>query len=116
MEQLTGLKLIEITKQINQSTLIFEGKNEKKFILTFEGTVFETINSSLGKKVQYSNTTSNLGFKGICYLRKDSKNIEEYQQLFLQMDGDSNDENKTELICIVKNCKFEKLWVLHNGV
>lgn len=115
MEQLTGLKLIEITKQINQSTLIFEGKNEKKFVLTFEGTVFETINSSLGKKVQYSNITNTIGIKGIYYLGKANKSWGEYQQLFLEMEG-SNDENKTELICIVKNCKFDKLWVLHNGV
>jgi len=106
--ELIGCTLIRITRNSDSSSveILFE-KNKIRYNLSFDGYLMETKISPLNDKVSYINLGSTLGFRSIGEVRSRGHNIDDYQQLFIQMEG-SKEDAKIELIAAVKNYKIVK--------
>ena len=103
---LIGSKLSEIQKKSDEVKLIFENpKINKAFILTFKGLLFETSGSTLSKRVKNIQLNNVLGFRAVTQLQHLNRRLENYRQLFIQMEG-SNEDNKMELIGALRNYKI----------
>ncbi len=103
---IVGSRLNEIQKKPNKVKLVFENtKTGETYALAFDGLLFETTGSALNRKVQNVQLGNVLGFKALTQLRYLDENPEDYNQLFIQMDG-STDEIKFELIGAARNLKL----------
>jgi len=103
---IVGSKLNEIQKKPDEVRLVFHNSSlRKSYILTFKGLLFETSTSTLNKKVKNILFKDSLGFRALTQLRSLDRNPENYRQLFIQMEG-STDENKIELVGAFRNYKF----------
>lgn len=103
---IVGSRLNEIHKKPDEVKLVFENsKTNKAYILTFEGLLFETSGSTLNRKVKNVQLNDTLGFRATTQLRHLHKNPENYRQLFIQMEG-SSDDNKLELVGALRNYKI----------
>ncbi len=101
-----GTKLNEIQKKPDEVRLVFHNSNSgRSYILTFKGLLFETSSSALNKKVREIQLKDSLGFRALAQLRSLDRNPDNYKQLFIQMEG-STDDNKIELMGAFRNYKF----------
>ena len=105
---IVGAKLNEIKKKDDEVKLYFEHTaSHKIYVLTFEGLLFETSTPSLNKLVKNIELDDLLGFRVMSQLRTLHKNPTNYRQLFIRMEG-STDENKIELLGALKNYKLSQ--------
>lgn len=107
-EIITGSRLNEIQKKPDEIKLVFENsKANETYSLLFKGLLLETSGSALNKKVKNVQWDDALGFRVLTQLRYLRENPENYRQLFIQMEG-STDENKFELVGAVSNLKLSR--------
>ncbi len=105
---IVGAKLNEIQKKADEVKLFFEhSATHKIYVLTFEGLLFETSTPSLDRRVKNIELDDVLGFRVISQLRTLHKNPTNYRQLFIRMEG-STDDNKIELLGALKNYKLSQ--------
>jgi hypothetical protein len=105
---IVGAKLNEIQKKADEVKLFFEhAATHKIYVLTFEGLLFETSTPSLNRRVKNIELDDVLGFRVIAQLRTLHKNPTNYRQLFIRMEG-STDDNKIELLGALKNYKLSQ--------
>ena len=103
-----GAKLNEIQKTADEVKLFFEqSATHRVYVLTFEGLLFETSTPSLNRRVKNIELDDVLGFRAISQLRNMHKNPSNYRQLFIRMEG-STDDNKIELLGALKNYKLSQ--------
>lgn len=101
-----GSTLSEIQKRADNVKLTFENSRKgKTYFLTFDGILLETSGSSLNRRVKAIQVENILGFRVSSQLRHLHKNLHDYRQIFIQMEG-SNDDNKLELIGAFKRYKI----------
>jgi hypothetical protein len=101
-----GSKLSEIQKKPDNVKLVFENSRKgKTYFLSFDGILLETSGSSLNRRVRAIQIDNTLGFRVSSQLRHLHKNPQNYQQIFIQMEG-SNEANKLELLGAFKNYKI----------
>jgi len=111
-KKITGFRLVEIQKGVGLIKLAFENEADHSLVVvSFDGYLFETNISVLNRKVEYANLRKVLGFKALAQLRFDNKNISDYQQLLIQMEG-TDDENKIELIAVFKSFSLSEKTLL----
>jgi hypothetical protein len=85
--------------------LVFEDtKTSKFYVLTFKGSLFETSNPTLSRRVKAIQLNNVLGFRAMSQLRQLNINPNKYRQLFIQMEG-SSENNKVELLGALKDYK-----------
>lgn len=103
---IVGSKLNEIQKKPDEVKLVFEDmKSHKIYVLTFNGLLFETAGLILNKKVRNIQLKDRLGFRALSNLRSLDISPKDYQQLYIQMEGSSED-NKLELIGAMRNFRL----------
>lgn len=104
-EIIVGTKLNEIQKKSDDVRLVFENtKSNKVYVLTFKGLLFETSNPTLNRRVKNVKLDRTLGFRAMSQLRHLNRNPNNYRQLFIQMEG-SSDDNKLELLGALRSYK-----------
>jgi hypothetical protein len=101
MKEYIGKQLVLMHDNLGSITLGFSDDSS----IRFEGLIFRSMLPVIGCTVRYIEKTEVLGFKGITHLRYIGKDIEAYNQLFIEFDG-SVPEWKRELICIIKKDSF----------
>ena len=103
---LVGTKLSQIQKKPDVIRLEFENsKTHVSYIVTFTGLLFETSGSTLNRRVRNIQLNNTLGMRAtnqLHYLNRDPKN---YRQLYIQMEG-SSDDNKLELLGALRTIKI----------
>jgi len=105
IDSVVGTKLNEIQKRPDEVKLVFQKNDGNTYVLTFKGLLFETSSSTLNKKVINVQLKNNLGFRALSQLRYLHRNPGNYKQLFIQMEG-SSDDNKIELLGALRNYKI----------
>jgi hypothetical protein len=114
INELVGFKLIEIQKTGAFIKLFFKGSGKNQdFELSYKGLLFETSTSAINKQIAMIHLKSVLGFKAITQLRFQNVNPSEYQQLYIQMRG-STEDWKIELICVFKDYTLKRIASPHS--
>lgn len=109
INNIIGSELSQISKTSDKVNLVFKNyRDGNNIILVFNGLVFETTISALNKKVKRTELKNILGFKAVVQLGYQGIESSGYKQLLIEMEGSSN-ENKIELICVLKNYKMKSL-------
>lgn len=103
---LIGTRLNQIQKLPDVIKLSFEDlKTGKRYLLSFNGLLFETSGSALNRRVKNIQLDTALGILVIHQLRYLNRNTGNYRQLYIEMEG-SNEENKLELIGALRTFKI----------
>lgn len=101
-----GAKLNEIQKTSDKVMLFFENpKTNESYVLTLRGLLFETSGSTLNKKVKNIQVNNTLGYRASSQLRYLKRDPQNYKQMYIQMEGSSED-NKFELLGAFRNFKI----------
>ena len=104
-------------KEIHQSSaskgalveLIFNNSHrKKKYIVTYNGILFESPYPSIDKTVEDIKSKNVLGFKSLSQLRNQNIDPSKYHELFIEM-KDSNSGNKIEIICAYRNLHIKEI-------
>ena len=103
---LVGAKLNQIEKKPDRIRLVFENsKTGKYYVVTFNGLLFETSGSALNRRVRAIQLNETLGMRAISQLRYLKRDPRNYRQLYIQMEG-SSDDNKFELLGALRSFKI----------
>jgi hypothetical protein len=104
--KLVGSKLNKIQKEPDLVTLVFENsKKGRRYVLTFNGILFETTASTLNKKVKHVQINDTLGIRALSQIRSLNRSPRKYRQIYIQMEG-SSEENKLELLGALRTLKI----------
>ena len=103
---LIGAKLNKIQKEPDLVTLVFENsKKGRRYVLTFNGMLFETTASTLNKIVKHVQINDTLGISALSQIRSLNRSPRKYRQIYIQMEG-SSEENKLELLGALRTIKI----------